>query len=56
MESRVKDGTFYIVTAAMVKDLKLKGIERDLFAIIYGFSQDGESSFSGGLQSFTPFI
>lgn len=34
----------------MVTGLKLKGAERDAFAIVYGFSQDGESEFHGSLQ------
>ena len=34
----------------MVKDLKLKGNELLIYAIIYGFSQDGKSQFTGSLQ------
>ena len=34
----------------MVSDLKLKGAERDVFAIIYGITQDGESLFYGSLK------
>ena len=34
----------------MVNDLKLKGNELLVYAIIYGFSQDGISSYTGSLQ------
>ena len=34
----------------MVKDLKLKGNDLLVYAIIYGFSQDGESSFTGSIS------
>ena len=49
MESRVKDGNYYVVQSFMVKDLKLKGLEKDVYAIIYGFSQAGQK-FDGSLQ------
>ena len=34
----------------MVTDLNLKGAERDVYAIIHGFCQDGESDFHGSLS------
>jgi len=34
----------------MVKDLHLKGNELLIYAIIYGFTQDGEHQFNGGQQ------
>ncbi len=49
-ESRIKDGNFIVVQSFMVKDLKLKGNELIVYAIIYGFSQDGENRFTGSLQ------
>ena len=49
-QSRVKDGNYYVVQAFMVKDLKLKGLEKDLYAIIYGFSQAENQAFTGSLQ------
>lgn len=49
MKSLVKDGNYFVVQSFMVKDLKLKGLKRDLFAIIYGFSQ-GDCRFTGSLQ------
>jgi hypothetical protein len=49
MESKVKDGNFYVVQSFMVKDLKLKGLEKEVYAIIYGFSQ-ADQKFDGSLQ------
>lgn len=49
-ESKVKDGNFYVVQSFMVKDLKLKGVEKDVYAIIYGFSQAENQVFNGSLQ------
>lgn len=37
----------YIVHGWMVVDLKLKSPKKDLFALIYSFTQDGESKFYG---------
>ncbi len=47
-----KDITFnyYSVQGWMVKDLNLKGNELAVFAIIYGFSQDNETWFTGCLN------
>ena len=50
METRIKDGNYYVVQSFMVKDLKLKGLERDVYAIIYGFSQAENQWFDGSLQ------
>lgn len=33
-----------------MNDLKLKGIDLLIYAIIYGFSQDGSSVFSGSIR------
>lgn len=50
MASRIKDGNFITIQSFMVKDLKLKGNELLIYAIIYGFSQNGEDRFTGSLQ------
>ena len=50
MKNNVKDGNYINIQAFMVRDLKLKGNELLIYAIIYGFSQDSESCFTGGLQ------
>ena len=46
-ESKVKDENYYQITGWMINRLGLKGAKLNIFAIIYGFSQDGESEFSG---------
>ena len=43
----MKNKNFYTVTGWMINDLKLSGNELICYAIIYGFSQDGESMFMG---------
>ena len=50
MENKVKDNNYYVVQGFMVKDLKLKGLEKDIYAIIYGFSQTENQTFKGSLQ------
>lgn len=44
---KVRRDNFLVIQGWMVTELKLKGVKRDIFAIIYGFNQDGESRFSG---------
>lgn len=41
-------GNYYVVQSFMVTELKLKGIEKELYAIIWGFSQ-GDNTFNGSL-------
>lgn len=50
METRVKDGNYYVVQSFMIKELGLKGLEKDVYAIIYGFSQAENQTFKGSLQ------
>lgn len=45
----VDDKVYFSVQAWMVTKLGLKGCERDVYAIIYGYSQDGESDYHGSL-------
>ena len=45
--SEIKDGNFISIQGWMVTRLNLKGNELLVYAIIYGFSQDGESRFTG---------
>lgn len=40
---------YYVVSGWMINDLKLSGHNLIAYAIIYGFSQDGESMFRGSL-------
>ena len=43
-------GKYIVIEDFMVKDLQLKGNDLLVYAIIYGFSQDGKSGFAGTLQ------
>lgn len=46
----VKDGSYITIQSFMVNELKLKGNELLVYAVIFGFSQDGESYFEGSLR------
>lgn len=46
----IKDGTYILIQSFMIKELNLSGNELLLYAIIYGFSQDGTSAFTGTQQ------
>ena len=50
MAERIKDGNYIVIQSFMVKDLGLKGNELLVYAIIYGFSQAEEQTFSGSRQ------
>ena len=54
-ETRIKDTNYFQVSGWMLNRLKLKGIQLELYAIIYGFSQDGESEFTGSIQYLCEF-
>ena len=54
-ESRIKDENYYQVSGWMLNRLGLKGTALDVYAIIYSFSQDGESWFTGSLQYLSDF-
>lgn len=54
-ESKIQDSNYYQVSGWMLNRLGLKGTALQVYAIIYGFSQDGESSFSGSLQYLVDF-
>jgi hypothetical protein len=43
----IKDSNYINIQGWMVSNLKLSGTELIIFALIYGFSQDGESEFEG---------
>lgn len=45
--SLVKEENYYVIQGWMIKNLKLSGIEKDVYAIIYGFSQDPDNWFTG---------
>lgn len=46
----IRDSNFITILAPMITRLKLKGNELLVFALIHGFSQDGESRFKGSLK------
>ena len=48
--SKVKNENFIAIQGWMVTELGLKGNSLLIYAIIYGFSQDGEQVFNGSLQ------
>lgn len=43
----IKDDNYIVIQGFMINELNLKGNELLVYAIIYGFSQDGESKFTG---------
>lgn len=51
----IKNDSYYIIQGWMINELKLKGTELIIYAIIYGFSQDGESKFTGSLRYLSEF-
>lgn len=46
----MKSENFVVIHGWMSNHLNLFGAEREIYAIIYGFSQDGESKFTGTLK------
>lgn len=51
----VKDESYYLIQGFMINKLGLKGVPLSVYAIIYGFSQDGYSEFTGSLQYLCDF-
>lgn len=54
-ESRIKDENYYQIQGWMITRLGLKGIALSVYAIIYGFSQDGVNEYKGSLQYLCDF-
>lgn len=52
----MEDNNYYIIHGWMTNRLHLKGIALSIFAIIYGFSQDGESEYKGSRQYLADFV
>lgn len=48
--AKIKNENFIAIQGFMVKELGLTGNELIAYALIYGFSQDNESEFKGGLN------
>ena len=47
---------YIVIQDWMISDLQLKGNELLAYALIYGFSQDGESEFKGSLKYISEFL
>ena len=54
-ESRIKDQNYYLIQGFMINKLKLKGVKLSVYAIIYGFTQDGETEFTGSINYLCDF-
>lgn len=52
---RIKDENFYLIQGWMLNRLNLKGIDLQIFAIIYGFSQDDVTEFTGSIGYLSEF-
>ena len=46
----IKNENFIVIQGFMINELGLKGNELIVYAIIYGFSQDGENKYTGSLN------
>ena len=46
----VKPQNYYAVQGRMVTKLHLKGLEKEVYAIIYGFAQTSGQAFNGSIQ------
>ncbi len=53
--AKVKDENHYVIQGWMINKLGLKGVALNVFAIIYGFTQDGETEFNGSRQYLCDF-
>ena len=53
--SKVKDENYYQISGWMINKLNIKGTTLNVYAIIYGFTQDGESEFQGSRQYLCDF-
>lgn len=52
---KIRDDNYYTVKGWMINRLGLKGTQLLLYAIIYGFSQDGQSVFKGSVGYLAEF-
>ena len=50
MKDKIKNENYIMISGWMIKELDLKGSELLVYAIIYGFSQDGINKFEGSRQ------
>ena len=47
---KIKNENYIVIQGFMINELKLKGNDLMVYAIIYGFTQDGENWFEGSRQ------
>ncbi|MGN0807952.1 MAG: helix-turn-helix domain-containing protein [Candidatus Coproplasma sp.] len=52
---KVKNENYYTIFGWMLNELHLKGNDLKIYALIYGFSQDGESEYKGSLSYLKEF-
>lgn len=51
----IRDENYYQISGWMLNQLELKGTQLQVFAIIYGFTQDGENKFEGSINYLCEF-
>ena len=52
---KIQDESYFQISGWMLNKLNLKGTALNVYAIIYGFTQDGESEFKGSRQYLCDF-
>lgn len=55
LDNVLKDDNYFVIKGWMINQLGLKGTDLAIYAIIYGFSQDGVSEFSAGVRYLADF-
>ncbi len=55
MHKKVTEGNFVVIQSFMINQLGLAGVPLLVYAIIYGFSQNGENEFTSSLQYLCDF-
>ena len=56
MSGYIKNENFYVIQGWMMNELKLKGNDLGVYAIIYGFTQTKNASYSGSLCYLAEFL
>lgn len=51
----VRNDNYYVVKGWMINELNLKGVDLSIYAILYGFTQDGENFYTGGADYLSKF-
>lgn len=53
--TRIKDENYYVIHGWMLNQLNLKGVQLQIYAIVYGFSQCEDVEFTGSLSYLCDF-